>query len=248
MPKVNMDYKNTIMYKIVCDDLEIKDCYVGHTTNFIKRKCQHKKTCESDASNRHNLKVYKTIRDNGGWENWSMIEIEKYPCNDKHEAEKRERYWIETLKSSLNCYIPTRTQSERYQVNNLYIKAKVKEYRDKNKEAVKQRHKKYVELNQDSVKQYAKEYRAKHKEKASEYKKEYRTKNIDTIKAKEKAFREANKEKINEKCICECGITVMKRYMKKHLTTKKHQKYLSEKEEDDDEDDEDDEDDDDDDE
>ena len=29
------------------------------------------------------------MRDNGGWQNWSMIEIEKYPCNDQQEATKR---------------------------------------------------------------------------------------------------------------------------------------------------------------
>jgi hypothetical protein len=26
--------------------------------------------------------VYSTIRENGGWNNWSMVEIEKYPCKD----------------------------------------------------------------------------------------------------------------------------------------------------------------------
>ena len=32
MPRIAMDYNKTIMYRIVCNDLEIKDCYVGHTT------------------------------------------------------------------------------------------------------------------------------------------------------------------------------------------------------------------------
>ena len=30
------------------------------------------------------------MRGNGGWEMFRIIEIEKYPCNDKREAEKRE--------------------------------------------------------------------------------------------------------------------------------------------------------------
>ena len=30
------------------------------------------------------------IRENGDWNNWSMIEIEKYPCNDDNEARARE--------------------------------------------------------------------------------------------------------------------------------------------------------------
>ena len=40
------------------------------------------------------------IRENEGWNNWSMIEIEKYPCNDKNEACARERYWYELLNAN----------------------------------------------------------------------------------------------------------------------------------------------------
>jgi hypothetical protein len=32
------NYQNTVIYKIVCNDLSIKDLYVRHTTNFRKRK------------------------------------------------------------------------------------------------------------------------------------------------------------------------------------------------------------------
>ena len=48
MPKVEMNYSNTIIYKIVCKDVSIKECYVGQTTNFTKRKCSHKSNCKSD--------------------------------------------------------------------------------------------------------------------------------------------------------------------------------------------------------
>ena len=41
MPKKVMDYSNTHFYKIVCTDLNITDCYVGHAVNFTKRKCTH---------------------------------------------------------------------------------------------------------------------------------------------------------------------------------------------------------------
>ena len=47
------------------------------------------------------------IRENEGWNNWSMIEIEKYPCNDKNEACARERYWYELLNANMNTYCPT---------------------------------------------------------------------------------------------------------------------------------------------
>ena len=35
------DYQKIMMYKIVRDDVEVKDVYVGQTTNFIKRNGQH---------------------------------------------------------------------------------------------------------------------------------------------------------------------------------------------------------------
>ena len=39
------------------------------------------------------------IRDNGGFEMFRMIELEKYPCKDKREAEKRECELIKELKA-----------------------------------------------------------------------------------------------------------------------------------------------------
>ena len=45
MPRKEINYLNTIIYKFVCNDLNIKDTYVGHTTDFIKRKATHKSHC-----------------------------------------------------------------------------------------------------------------------------------------------------------------------------------------------------------
>ena len=107
MPKKIINYQNTIIYKLVCNDLNITDIYVGHTTNFIKRKQCHKNLCYNPNDNRYNLKVYQMIRENDGWDNWSMIEIEKYPCNDNNEACARERYYYELLNAELNTRCPT---------------------------------------------------------------------------------------------------------------------------------------------
>ncbi len=108
MPKNVIDYQNTIIYKIVCNDLSITDCYVGHTTDFMSRKHRHKYRCYNENDGGY-FKIYKTIRDNGGWDNWTMVEIEKYPCADKREACARERYHYEKLNSSLNTNIPYAT-------------------------------------------------------------------------------------------------------------------------------------------
>ena len=84
MPKEIIDYSRTIIYKIVCNDLNVKHTYVGHTTNFIKRKQQHKKRCINPDNQKYHLKVYQIMRENGGWESFSMIEIEKYNFNDNN--------------------------------------------------------------------------------------------------------------------------------------------------------------------
>ena len=52
------------------------------------------------------------IRDNGGWEMFRMIEIEKYPCNDKREAEKRETEIMKELKASMNMVKSYATKEE----------------------------------------------------------------------------------------------------------------------------------------
>ena len=115
MPRLPMDYERTIIYKIVCNDLKIKECYVGATTEFTKRKNSHK--------HRYNeineIKVYQFIRTNGGWDNWTMVMVEQYPCKSKLESDKRERHWIETLKAELNNNIAGRTKQEYYEDNKI---------------------------------------------------------------------------------------------------------------------------------
>jgi hypothetical protein len=111
MPCLPIDYANTIIYKIVCNDLSIKECYVGHTTDFVRRKWSHKYCCKTETDKKYHLKVYKIIRDNGGWENYSIIRIEKYPCKDVNEAKKKEREWFENLNSKLNSHLPQRRQN-----------------------------------------------------------------------------------------------------------------------------------------
>jgi len=96
------DYSKTIIYKIVCKDPAITSFYIGSTTNFTKRKHCHKHRCNNENEKKYNLVIYQTIKNNGGFENWSMILIEEYPCNNKRESEKREQYWKDKLKPDLN--------------------------------------------------------------------------------------------------------------------------------------------------
>jgi hypothetical protein len=118
MPRNPINYDNTIIYKIVCKDININCVYVGHTTSFTHRKREHKSRCNLQ----YQFTIYKTINDNGGWDNWEMIEIEKYPCNDANEARTRERYWYEKLHAILNSRCPTENIEEKKRKGKIYLK------------------------------------------------------------------------------------------------------------------------------
>ena len=80
MPRVTVDYSNTIIYKIFCKNPYIKDVYVGHTTNFVQRKHAHKQAVTNTNSSCYHTKVYEEIRKNGGWDNWSMEIVNFFKC------------------------------------------------------------------------------------------------------------------------------------------------------------------------
>ena len=138
MPKVPVDYSTTCIYKLTHkDDVDNENIYIGSTCNFVNRRYQHKHSCVKENDRHHKEPMYQYIRDNGGWNEWIMVEIEKYPCTDKREAETRERYWIEHYKSTLNKNIPTRTEKERYLANHEILYQKKREYDIKNMSKIK---------------------------------------------------------------------------------------------------------------
>jgi len=119
MPRTIIDYSKGLIYKIVCNDITITNIYVGSTTDFTIRKYNHKSCSNNENGKLYNMKIYQTINDNGGWDNWTMIEIEKYPCKNKREAEEREEYWRRHFNAKLNTIkayttVEERLESEKY--------------------------------------------------------------------------------------------------------------------------------------
>jgi hypothetical protein len=106
MPKVEIDYSNTIFYKIFCKDPAIKDLYVGLTTNFVQRKHAHKQSCKNEKALNHNCKLYNAIRNAGGWDNWQMEIIAFHNCADSYDARKKEQEYFEMLGATLNSIDP----------------------------------------------------------------------------------------------------------------------------------------------
>lgn len=149
MPRLASNYSKTIIYKLVRDDdFENANIYIGSTTNFENRKSLHKWNSKNEKSKVFNSRIYKYIRDNGGWDCFKMIEIEKFPCDDKREAEKREDYWCCTLKATLNTTRPfiTAQQIKDYQKEYQIV------YRSNHIEKAKQFRKQYYLNNPNKFK------------------------------------------------------------------------------------------------
>ncbi len=154
MPKTIINYQKSIIYKIQHED-NPELLYVGSTTDFTKRKSCHKSDCNNDKKQNYNLKVYKMIRDNGGWEMFKMIIIKEYPCNNKIELLLEEDKIMMELKSNMNKRRASRTHKQ-YREDH---KEQSKQYREDHKEQTKQ----YKEDHKEQTKQYNKLYREKNK-------------------------------------------------------------------------------------
>ena len=104
-----VNYKLGKIYKIVrnSDDVVI---YVGSTceTALCRRLAKHK----SMSRTKPNRKIYRTIAENGDWNNHEIILIENCNCNSRDELHRKEREFIDYLKPQSNKQVPMRTTEE----------------------------------------------------------------------------------------------------------------------------------------
>ena len=164
MPKHSIDYSNTHFYRIVCGDLKITECYVGHTTDFRVRKNAHKSQCSNTSSTCFNYPVYQFIRENGGWSNWDMVLIAKHSCEDKLVATMKERYYIEQFNASLNAVIPSRGVKERNILRKDEITKNNKQYYNIKKETFQANKRQYNDQHIQEITEYNHKYYQKTKD------------------------------------------------------------------------------------
>jgi hypothetical protein len=197
MPKTPIDYAKTIIYKLVHkDDLYDENIYTGHTTEMTKRKAEHKSDCTNPNSDKYNQKKYQYIRENGGWDEWLMIEIEKYPCKDKPEAIARERVIQAEMKAKLNTNVPGRTKKEWRIDNHEKLLKQKKQYYQDNRESILERVSNYVQDNRDKVLENKKQHYQDNRENLA--------------------------EKAKQKITCDhCGSIVRKYEIQRHKRTQK---------------------------
>jgi hypothetical protein len=149
-------------YQIIAKDNSIDLKYNGHTTDFERRKSQHIRVCNNCNSSQYNFKLYQTIREQNGFDNFEFVILEKHFVDDIIEARIREQYWYDLLQSNLNTHKPYVNTVEYTNQRRQTI-----EYKEYQKDYQHQYHQ------TDKHKEYQKEYRQleKYKKQQQEYNK-----------------------------------------------------------------------------
>jgi group I intron endonuclease len=96
------DYSKSRIYKIYCDIDGVDEIYVGSSRDLKQRIIEHKSYCNNPKSKKYNFKLYRYIRDNCGFENFTFETLQRYSCDNEKELHIKEQEWIDKLKPTLN--------------------------------------------------------------------------------------------------------------------------------------------------
>ena len=134
-----MSYSKGKIYRLVCNNTGQQ--YIGSTIQSLSQrlgnhKAAYKAFLEGKPTDK--LTAFSILSEN----NFEMILIEEYPCENKNQLERRERYFIQTM-FCLNKNKPEQTREERIEYHQQYrkdhkdeiLKSKI-DYRQKHKEEI----------------------------------------------------------------------------------------------------------------
>jgi len=160
MPRKAVNYSRLVIYKIQ-HQLDESLVYVGSTTDFTKRKYNHKSSTDNEKSKKYYRKLYTMIRQNGGFESFNMIQLKEYPCDNKREAELEEDKVMFELKANMNTRRASRSKKQ-YAIDNaekikVYARLYSRQYSIDNAGVLKERSRQYYINNAEKVKKKSKE-------------------------------------------------------------------------------------------
>ena len=120
-----IDYQQGKIYKV--QNVITGKTYYGATCDRLlcTRMCKHRSS--------NNLNFHKQL---GNMDDCFISLVCNYPCNNKMELHKRERYYIENYEC-INMIIPTRTPAEYYEANKERIRLKRLKNLKEEKEEIK---------------------------------------------------------------------------------------------------------------
>ena len=109
------DYSHGKIYTINCNT-NIRLIYVGSTTATIKQRFQSHKTAYNS---NYNMYLYSVIRENGGFDNFTISLYEDFECESRRDLTEREAEII-LLIGTLNKCVPYRTEEFRKEYDKIY--------------------------------------------------------------------------------------------------------------------------------
>jgi len=127
-----VNYQNGKIYKIV--DNTTGNIYIGSTAEkYLSRRLQrHLANYKRYIDKKEKyLSSFEILKNN----NFEILLLETFLCNNKYELEQKERYYIEN-NTCVNKNIPTRTIKEWWEVNKDKVNKIKKEYYENNKEKI----------------------------------------------------------------------------------------------------------------
>ena len=84
------------------DNNDPEQFYIGSTLNLSRRKSHHKKNVRNKVGKLYWTKLYKYIRDNGGWDNFTFTKIDEVDILLLSEGTEYEQSIIDKLNPTLN--------------------------------------------------------------------------------------------------------------------------------------------------
>ena len=97
MEDVDERYENGVIYMLKHKTDDTKEFYIGSSFDFKARCRTHKNSCNKQNDKKYNLKVYKYMRENGGFNEWTIVKLYDYPCKNKYELELEERKCMKNI-------------------------------------------------------------------------------------------------------------------------------------------------------
>ena len=183
------------IYKLIKKDAINDDMvYIGSTRDIKYRMRKHKARCYNINNNCYNLKVYKYIRDNGGWDEWKYEIVDEVEVALRNDAARYEGEYIIKYDAinKLNDIVAGRTPKEYREQNkeqlSQYNKQYNKQYHEQNREQILQKQKQYYQQNREQILQRQKQYNEQNREQILQRQKQY-----------VKQYYQQNKDAINER-------------------------------------------------
>ena len=148
-----VNYQKGKIYRIVCNTTD--ETYIGSTVQTLSRRlATHNGDYRRWKRKKRRYISSFTILER---ENYQIVLLEAYPCNNKEELCFRERFYIEKYPQCLNRIRRPITTSEEqherfdnwYENNKPELLIKIKEYRNANKEFYKEYLKQYYIQNSE---------------------------------------------------------------------------------------------------